>query len=133
MKRAVAVVLLMVLPSVAMAWDGGYKVMYDGGSLSGVKAGAGLRLYLNSDHVWIMKGTSELAGIPYSAVTGISYGQDVRRKLKKHYIGLTWVDGNNKGGLALRCSKSDYRGILTGLEGVTGKKAVDSEAMTAKN
>jgi hypothetical protein len=27
----------------------------------------------------------------------------------------------------------NYRGILTGLEGVTGKKAVDSEAMTVKN
>jgi hypothetical protein len=29
--------------------------------------------------------------------------------------------------------KKDYRGILAGLEGVTGKKAVDSEAMTVNN
>jgi hypothetical protein len=28
---------------------------------------------------------------------------------------------------------ADYRGILLGLEGVTGKKAVDSDAMTVKN
>ena len=31
------------------------------------------------------------------------------------------------------CDKNDYRGILAGLEGVSGKKAVDSETMTVKN
>jgi hypothetical protein len=29
--------------------------------------------------------------------------------------------------------KNDYRGILAGLEGVSGKKATDSETMTVKN
>jgi hypothetical protein len=38
-----------------------------------------------------------------------------------------------RGRLALRCGKNDYRGILAGLEGVSGKKAVDSETMTGKN
>ena len=38
-----------------------------------------------------------------------------------------------KGGFAMQCDKSDYRGVLAGLEGVTGKKAVDSDAMTVKN
>jgi hypothetical protein len=33
----------------------------------------------------------------------------------------------------MHCDKNDYRGILAGLEGITGKKAVDSEAMTVKN
>jgi len=54
-------------------------------------------------------------------------------KSKKHYVGLTWADGEQKGGLAVQCDKKDYRGILAGLEGVSGKKAVDSEAMTVKN
>ena len=40
---------------------------------------------------------------------------------------------DKKGGLALQCDKNDYRGILAGLEGVSGKKAVDSETMTVKN
>jgi hypothetical protein len=44
-------------------------------------------------------------------------------KSKKHYVGLTWADGD----------KNDYRGLLAGLEGVTGKKAVNSNAMTVKN
>jgi len=93
--------------------------------------------------------------IPASSVTEISYGQDVHRRIgaaiglatvsfgvgalmaltksKKHFIGITWADGSTKGGFAMQCDKSDYRGILAGLEGVTGKTAVDSEAMTVKN
>jgi hypothetical protein len=35
--------------------------------------------------------------------------------------------------LAIQCDKSDYRGVLAGIEGITGKKAVDSEALTVKN
>lgn len=54
-------------------------------------------------------------------------------KSKKHYIGLTWADGDKKGGLAMQCDKNQYRGILAALEGITGKKAVDSDAMTVKN
>ena len=45
-------------------------------------------------------------------------------------IGLIWTDGDKKGGLAMQCDKNDYRGILAGLEGVSGKKAVDSETIT---
>jgi hypothetical protein len=33
----------------------------------------------------------------------------------------------------MQCDKSEYRGVLAGLEGITGKKAVDSDAMTVKN
>lgn len=155
MKRLIVLVALTALPTTLLAGDGGYKVMYDGGSLPGVKAGAGLKLYFNGSQVWFTKGKSDLIAIPDSAVTEISYGQDVHRRVgtaiglgmisfgvgaftllsksKKHYIGITWKDGTNKGGLALQCSKNDYRGILTGLEGVTGRKAIDSDAMTVKN
>jgi hypothetical protein len=38
-----------------------------------------------------------------------------------------------EGGFAMQCDKNDYRGVLAGLEGVTGKKAMDSEALTVKN
>lgn len=54
-------------------------------------------------------------------------------KSKKHYVGLTWQTGDSKGGSAMQCDKNDYRGVLTGLEGVTGKKAVDTDAMNVKN
>ncbi len=54
-------------------------------------------------------------------------------KSKKHFVGLTWADGDKKGGLAIQYDKSDYRGVLAGLEGVTGKKAVDSATLAVKN
>ncbi len=102
-----------------------------------------------------MKDNAQVAIIPAAAVTEISYGQDVHRRVgaavgigvvtlgvgalmalsksKKHFIGLTWDDGGKKGGLAFQADKSDYRGLLAGLEGITGKKAVDSASMTVKN
>jgi hypothetical protein len=54
-------------------------------------------------------------------------------KSKKHFVGLTWANSDQKGGLAMQCDKSDYRGILAGLEGITGKRAINSETMTVKN
>ncbi len=102
-----------------------------------------------------MKGKSEALLIPAAAVTEISYGQDVHRRVgaavgvavvslgvgallalsksKKHYIGITWDDGGKKGGMAFQADKNDYRGLLAGLEGVTGKKAANSDTMTVKN
>jgi len=50
-----------------------------------------------------------------------------------HFVGLTLNDGGKKGGFAFRADKNDYCGILAGLEGVTGKKAVDSDTMNVKN
>ncbi len=101
------------------------------------------------------EGNQEIKVIPAAAITEISYGQDVHRhigaaiglavvsfgvgalmaltKSKKHFVGLTWQDGDKKGGFAMQCDKNDYRGVLAGLEGLTGKKAVDSDAMTVKN
>ena len=39
----------------------------------------------------------------------------------------------SEGRFAMQCDKNEYRGILAGLEGVSGKKAIDSDAMTVKN
>jgi hypothetical protein len=101
------------------------------------------------------KGKTLLITVIPSSVTEISYGQDVHRRVgtavavgiftlgigaltalsksKKHFVGLTWANGDVKGGFAMQCDKNDYRGVLAGLEGVTGKKAVDSESLTVKN
>jgi len=102
-----------------------------------------------------LKGKEEVMTIPATAITEISYGQDVHRRIgtavavgmltlgvgalvalsksKKHFVGLTWANGDQKGGFAMQCDKSEYRGILAGIEGITGKKAVDSTTMTVKN
>jgi hypothetical protein len=157
MKSTCALLLCLLLPLSIFAAEtqNGYKVTYDGGTLSNVKAGAGIEIVINSGTISFVKDKSELVSIPASAVTEISHGQDVHRRVgaaiglavislgigglmaltksKKHYVALTWADGNNKGGLAIQCDKNNYRGVLAALEGVTGKKAVNFDTMTVKN
>ena len=155
MKKFLAILLCFLFPVIAFAGDSGYKVAYDGGSISGVKSGTNMKLYMEGNKIRVVNDKTEIALIPASAVTEISYGQDVHRRVgaaigigvftlglgalmalsksKKHFVGLTWDDSGKKGGFAFQADKNDYRGILAGLEGITGKKAVDSEAMTVKN
>jgi hypothetical protein len=155
MNKVFVIVLCFALPLAAFAGDNGYKVTYDGGSIQDAKSGTGMKLFIDSNQVRLVRDNAEVITIPASAVTEISYGQDVHRRVgaaiglavisfgigalmaltksKKHFVGLTWADGDKKGGFAMQCDKNDYRGVLAGLEGVTGKKAVDSDAMTVKN
>lgn len=155
MKNLIAIVLCLAIPPTVLAGDNFYKVTYDGGSISDTKAGTGMKLSIESNQIRLTRDKTDVVTIPASAVTEISYGQDVHRRVgaaiglavvsfgigalmaltksKKHYVGLTWADGDKKGGFAMQCDKNDYRGVLAGLEGVTGKKAVDSDAMTVKN
>jgi hypothetical protein len=155
MKKILALVLCAVFPLASIANDNGYKVTYDGGSIPDSKAGVGMKLIIEANQIRLVRDKADVVTIPVSAITEISYGQDVHRRVgaaiglavislgigalmaltksKKHYVGLTWADGDKKGGFAMQCDKNDYRGVLAGLEGVTGKKAVDSDAMTVKN
>ena len=155
LKQTLAVLLCAAIPIGVFAAANGYKVVYDGGSIPETKAGTNVRLYVDSGMVKVLKDKTELAKIAPSAITEISYGQDVHRRVgaaiglafvsfgigalmalaksKKHYIGVTWDDNGKKGGFAFQADKNDYRGILAGLEGVTGKKAVDSDTMKVKN
>jgi hypothetical protein len=129
---------------------------YDGGSVSNLKTGSTVKLYLDQSRIHIVKGHSDVITLPAAAITEISYGQDVHRRVgaaiglaavsfgagalmalsksKKHFIGITWDDGaGNRGGAEFQADKKDYRGVLTGLEGITGRKPVSSEAMTVEN
>jgi hypothetical protein len=155
MKKTIAIFLCILFPVSVLAGDNGYKIVYDGGSLANAKAGNDMRLAIDGTNIRILKDKTEVVVIPASAVTEISYGQDVHRRVgtaigvavfslgigallalsksKKHFVGITWDDGGKKGGLAFQADKNDYRGLLAGLEGITGKKAVDSDAMNVKN
>ena len=155
MKKLFAIFLCIVFPMSTIAADNGYKIVYDGGSIAGVKTGTDVKIYIEGNKVRVSDGKTDIAVIPASSVTELSYGQDVHRRVgaaiglavfsfglgallalsksKKHYIGLTWDNDGTKGGFAFQADKNDYRGILAGLEGITGKKAVDSDAMNVKN
>lgn len=155
MKRILAAVLCVMVPAAMIAAQNGYNVTYDGGSITDTKAGTGLKMYIEANEVRFVRGKADVVTVPASAITEISYGQDVHRRVgaaiglafvsfgigalmaltksKKHFVGLTWVNGEQKGGFAMQCDKGEYRGILAGLEGISGKKAVNSDAMTVKN
>jgi CxxC motif-containing protein (DUF1111 family) len=155
MKRILAVLLCLLVPSVSFASDNGFKVIYDGGSIPDIKAGRDLHLVIQPTQVLLVDGKNTISTIPAASITEISYGQDVHRRIgtaiglavislgigalmafsksKKHFVGITWADGDKKGGFAMQCDKNDYRGVLAALEGISGKKAVDSDAMTVKN
>jgi len=157
MKSVLAVVLCLVMPAALFAAEAqpSFKVKYDGGSLQDAKAGNDLKLYIDSKSVRVVRGSTEIANILPSSITEVSYGQDVHRRVgaaigiavvsfgigalmaltksKKHFVGVTWANGDQKGGFAMQCDKNDYRGVLAALEGVSGKKGVNSDGMTVKN
>jgi len=150
-----ALAMLVAFPYFALGGDNGYGVRYDGGSVSSLKSGSELKLYIDSDSFHFVEKKETVLTVPAKAITEISYGQDVHRRVgaaiglavvsfgigglmaltksKKHYVGVTYDDGGKKGGFALQCDKSNYRGILAGLEGISGKKAVDASTLTVKN
>lgn len=155
--RLIAAVLCATMPAMVLAADKGnsYNIKYDGGSLPDAKAGTNMKLYIDPDKVGITKDKKQIIVISAASITEISYGQDVHRRVgtaiglaiislgvgalmalsksKKHFVGITWADGDKKGGIAFQADKNDYRGLLAGLEGITGKKAVDSDALNVKN
>src|SRR5215510_925498 len=112
-------------------------------------------LEITQEKITVFDGSSAVVSLPPSAVTEISCGQDVHRRVgaaigvgvvtlgvgalmalaksKKHFVGLTWANGDQKGGMAMQCDKNEYRGVIAGREGVTGKKVVNSDALTVKN
>ena len=150
-----AIALCLVIPFAGLADDNSYKVMYDGGSIEGTKAGTSMKLFIDSTKVRVVRDKNDVVTIPASAITEISYGQDVHRRVgaaiglavvslgvgalmalsksKKHFVGITWDDNGKKGGIAFQADKNDYRGLLAGLEGISGKKAVNSDTMGVKN
>ncbi len=155
MKRLLSLILCLVIPMTAFAADNTYQVAYDGGSLPDIKAGKNVKLSIEQTSIRLIDNKADLIAIPPGTITEISYGQDVHRRIgtaiglavislgvgalmalsksKKHFIGITWANGDQKGGFVMQCDKNEYRGILAALEGVSGKKAIDSDAMTVKN
>lgn len=135
-----------------------YQTVYSGGSLSGVKSKDYLRLYIDADAIrlYLKHGSKQddeaQLNLKATSITEVSYGQEVHRRVgtavavgvlslgvgflvalsksKKHYIGVIWADGDRKGGLVLQANKDEFRGILAALEGLTGKKAVNTDTPT---
>jgi PEGA domain len=136
--------------SLAAEWQGGYSVTYSGGSLSDVRSGEGLKIFIDSGSVRLTHRAREVARIPARAITEVNYGREVHHRIgtgvalavvslgigvmvafsksKKHYIGVNWADGGNTGGVVLQADKNEYRGVIAALEGVSGRTAIDTDS-----
>jgi hypothetical protein len=127
---------------------------YEGGSLP-LSLHDGLKVELTKDQIIILQSKNKIP-IAVASITEISYGNDVHRrvgaaigvgivtlgigallaltKTKKHYVGITWEDAlataeHPKGGVVFKVGKGEYRGFLSALEGLTGKKAVNADSV----
>jgi hypothetical protein len=151
MKGFLALTTCLVLVHLSFAEEAqtGYAVKYSGGSLPTTKGGDNLKLFISVKSVRLSKDKNEILSIPTGTVTEINYGREVHRRVgtaagvavltlgvgalialsksKKHYIGIVWADGDKKGGIVLQADKNEYRGLIVALEGVTGKKAVNTD------
>jgi hypothetical protein len=138
-----ALVVCVVLPFTAPADSAGYKVTYDGGSPT-ARVGASLYLYIDSglirlaeqkgcrgdytgsirhrDQLWSRRSPPRRYGYRACSRKPWDLCPNALEQITKHFVGITWADGDKKGGFVMQCDKSDYRGILLGLKGVTGKK-----------
>jgi hypothetical protein len=154
--RLTAFALSLVLAASPAAKQPDYGVIYSGGSLPSIKSGQTLHLVIDADAVRLYRGNAYRDGgdpelnLKAASITEISYGQEVHRRVgtavatavfslgigvlvvlsksKKHYIGLIWADSETKGGMVFQADKNEFRGILVALEGITGKRAVGTDA-----
>jgi len=154
--RGLTAILLMScllftsLPAAAGQGVTTFSMKYEGGSLP-LDQHNKLKVKLLDQNTIEMTQGKQSFKVPASAVTELSYGNDVHRrvgaavgvamvtsgigalmllvKTKKHYVGMTWAEPgtDKKGGVVFKVGKGDYRGFLAALEGLTGKKAVNAD------
>ena len=123
------------------------EMKYEGGSLE-LDQHDRVDVFIAPDKLTVVQGKKRHE-IPTRALTEVSYGNDVHRrvgaaigvaavtlgigalmmfvKTKKHYVGVTWADGDNKGGTVFKVGKGEYRGFVKALEGVSGLTAVNAD------
>ena len=73
--KLLALLLCFAIIQVSLAVakdDGGYAVMYDGGSLPGLKAGKKLKMYIDAKEIRIMDDKTLVATLVPSTVQDIS-------------------------------------------------------------
>jgi hypothetical protein len=131
-------------------------VQYSGGSFHDVKTGEEFKMFLDQDKIRFerRRHKDEPIVVESKTITEVTYGSEAHRRVgtaigvavvtfglgslialshsKKHYVGLVWDGGEGKkGGMVVQADKNEYRGIIAALEGLTGKKAINSDTATS--
>ena len=73
MNKVLVIVLCLALPFTLFAGDNSYKVTYDGGSIPNAKAGTGMRLFIESTQVRLVRDKGEVV------MAKMSTGESARR------------------------------------------------------
>ena len=55
-------------------------------SIPGIKAGTDIKIYVEGTNLRVVKDKTELLLIPASAITEVSYGQDVHRRVGRQLV-----------------------------------------------
>ena len=70
MNSFLAIVLCIAIPLTVFAGDNGYKVTYDGGSVADIKAGTGMKLFIDSNQVRLVRDKGDSCNAPLQNWTG---------------------------------------------------------------
>lgn len=128
-------------------------VIYDGGNLGDLKAQRYVKVVVEQERITLKQG-KKVESLKVTSITELSSGTEVRRRVaeavgigivsfglgalmlfskeKTGFIGVTMEEDGRKIGFVLRCNDHAYRGLLTSMEAVSGKKAVSTLAMPSK-
>ncbi len=145
------VFLAMVLPGAAFARESknvaaaNYPATYEGGTLPfGHRK---VKAMLGTDQVILVQHGHRIA-VPAGSITEIACATGVHRRLgaavlgvvpymhlgesESHYVGVTWATSAGAGtktpkvAVLFKLNKAEYGAFLSGLERLTGKKAIDT-------
>src|SRR4030088_948549 len=117
MKTIMMFVALVAVAVAATVADGSYSVKFAGGSLSGVRTGAEMRLLLTSDRLILSTQYQTVLEIPVSSIKEITHRQEVRNGHSYWGSGFGWA-GIIAAGTATAMNASD-RGSRKDFIGLT--------------
>ena len=142
-------VVLLALSSLLQARETGNRVVFVGGTVSGVNARSTARIEVESGDALQFDSRGSSIRIPYKDINTLEYGLTVNRryieaalispvflfsKKKSHFLTIGFVDKDGKQqAMVLQVGKDDIRPLLVSLEARTGLRIEyqDEEARKA--
>ena len=144
-----AVLALLSLSLLSAARDTGERVLYKGGTVTGMAAGSAARIDVIQDDVLEISAGGRLIRIPWNDINTLEYGMRVSRryveavlispvflaaKRRTHYLTIGYTDADSRPqAMVLQVGKEAIRTLLVSIEAKSGKRIEyqDEEARKA--
>ena len=141
--------VLLALSALVQAGDGGNRVIFVGGTISGIETRSAARIELRGADALEFDSREMQLRIPYKDINTLEYGLRINRryveaalispvflfsKKKAHFVTIGYVDREGKQqAMVLQVGKDDIRPLLVSLEARTGLRIEyqDEEARKA--